>query len=476
MTVSTMTAGVFIGSGTYLTDLNSDQLIRGTISSTVVSGAYGGITGVGNISFGSWQGSPVGTQYGGTGQNFIDVSSGSLVYFSGNGIMNTLLPGNPGLSILQSNGSDGPVWVSSPQISGANLYNVPLAAIQPGQLPDGIVISSGNIVGVSGSVVVGNISGLSGGINGLLPLSQLSTGTLSGQIVASSITVTGVSPGTFGNPSNGQGLQLNVGTDGRLYSISQASMTIPAANISAGTLGSGVNLPASQVAAGTLGSGVIASSVAANGVIGGAYGSASVTPGFTVDNSGRITKVSTSAISIPASSINTAIPITSIATGTFAANQTASSITVTGVSPGVYGDSQDVSQITIGTDGRISSARNVQITGAAPTGAAGGVLSGNYPNPSLAGTGVTAANYGNVVSGVVYMPSISVNSGGQVTSASQILLPNVSTSAALVNVNNAWTVPQTFPEITASTGIFSEITASTGIFSDGLISYGNVGV
>ena len=58
-------------------------------------------------------------------------------------------------------------------------------------------------------------------------------------------------------------------------------------------------------------------------------------------------------------------------------------------------------------------------SGAPPSGVAGGDLTGNYPNPTLGLSGVTAATYGSATS----VPQISIDSKGRVTSASNITIP-----------------------------------------------------
>lgn len=216
--VTTLTATNIVGSGSGITALNASQLTSGTVPSARLAGSYTGITAVGTIAAGVWNGTAIGTQYGGTGKNWSAVNVGALPYFDATGSMTTLAAG-ASTRLLQANGAGAPSWTAAPTVLGTNITAIPLANLSNGNLPSGVKATDASLVTVSGSKVSGDISGDAAGITGTLNLNKLEAGTLAANIIAQTLDNIGTPAGTWGGPT--VAAQITTNNQGRVTNITQ---------------------------------------------------------------------------------------------------------------------------------------------------------------------------------------------------------------------------------------------------------------
>ena len=122
---------------------NAANITSGTLPTGRLSGSYTGITGVGTLSAGTWNGTAIGTAYGGTGLTATP-TNGQLAI--GNGTGYTLANLTAGTNVSISNTSGG-ITISATPAAGGTVTSVDMS------VPSFLSVS-GNPITVSGTLAV----------------------------------------------------------------------------------------------------------------------------------------------------------------------------------------------------------------------------------------------------------------------------------------------------------------------------------
>jgi hypothetical protein len=183
-----ITGSSLSGNGIAITAINASNIASGTLETGRISGSYTGITGVGTLTAGTWNGSVIGAQFGGTGS--ANLTAENVILGNGASTVKVVAPGTAN-NVLTSNGS---TWISQAPSGGGG-----------GSIPAGTVMIFGQTSAPTGFTkltdqdnaglrVVSGSAGTGGSVNFTTAFaSQTPTGSVSITAVAGSAGATTLS-------------------------------------------------------------------------------------------------------------------------------------------------------------------------------------------------------------------------------------------------------------------------------------------
>jgi len=196
---------------------NATNITSGTLPTARLSGSYTGITGVGTLAAGTWNGTAIGVAYGGTGQTTASAAFnalsplttlGDIIYGGAVGAGTRLGIGTAGQVLTVNSGATAPQWSTLSGVA-VTTFNAGTTGFTPSSATSGAITLAGTLITSNGG------TGLTTYTAGDLPyyatgtaLSKLGIGT-NGQILTSSgtapqwstlsgVAVTTISFGTTG--------------------------------------------------------------------------------------------------------------------------------------------------------------------------------------------------------------------------------------------------------------------------------------
>jgi hypothetical protein len=116
-----ITGSSLSGNGIAITAINASNIASGTLDTGRISGSYTGITGVGTLTAGTWNGSVIGAQFGGTGS--ANLTANNVILGNGAGTVQVVAPGTAN-NVLTSIGT---TWIS--QAAGGGGGSIPAGTV-----------------------------------------------------------------------------------------------------------------------------------------------------------------------------------------------------------------------------------------------------------------------------------------------------------------------------------------------------------